>query len=109
MIQFLHRLGAFFELRQLFWVDRRLRNQLQPNRFMGAGVNRLIIDRRAGPADFPARFARANAVMFEKGGGFHSWDGPIATILTMLPQAELRETFFGASFSTSRLLLVSCG
>ena len=63
---------------------------------MRASVDRLVINRRAGPADFLGRFifVRADPVMLEKSRGFHTGDGPTGTVLTIATAAELRETFF---------------
>src|SRR5439155_978514 len=68
------------------WHDHQIRRL---NRAMG----QIEECRRAGPADFPSRFATADAVMLEKRRGFHTGDGPIGTVLTIATAAELREIF----------------
>ena len=93
VIESLRRFRALFQLLEFCRLDRRDRNQLQLNQLIRAGIDRLVIDRRAGPADFPARFAGAKAVMLEKRRGFHIGDGPAGTVLTIATAAELREAF----------------
>src|SRR5207253_9288040 len=63
--------------------------------FLRAGVDRLVINRRAGPAHLIGRviFARADAVMLKECRVFHTGDSPIGTILTIGTVDELRETF----------------
>src|SRR6266550_9181269 len=75
---------------------------------MGAGVDRLVINRRPGPTDFPARFAGADTVMLEKRRGFHGCDGPVGTVLTIATVAKLRETFLRDSNPTGDLGADSC-
>src|SRR5207244_8421857 len=60
---------------------------------MGTGVDRLVIDRRPGPTDFPARFAGADTVMLEKRRGFHGCDGPVGTVLQSRPWPSCARLF----------------
>src|SRR5207302_2126747 len=95
VIELLRRFCALFQLLEFRWLDCRDRNQLELDRFLRAGVDRLVINRRAGPAYLIGRviFARADAVMLKECGVFHTGDSPIGTILTIGTVDELRETF----------------
>ena len=74
VIELLRRFCALFQLLEFRWLDRRDRNQLELDRFLRAGVDRLVINRRAGPAHLIGRviFACADAVMLKECGVFHT-------------------------------------
>jgi len=78
---------------------------------MRASVDRLVINRRAGPADFLGRFvfARADPVMLEKSRVLHKSqpaDGPSVTVLNNRDRGRVARDFFLRGFEPPVPILV---
>ena len=88
VIEFLDRVCPFLELFALRCIESPDGDQLQCDRLVGAGVDRLIVNSRAGAPDFPRRAVApcGNTKMIEKCFLLHNPPGGWRTIALINPR-----------------------